>query len=113
MKSHQLHGSELLVAERAVHALASPLLDAVRVEVVPLVAGQGRNHFTHAEVAEADRTLLMVVEAHVEGARHLIECARHRLRLAGVRPSESVWGLAWGLSVKSWLFSLRALWYCS
>ena len=59
--------------------ILAPLLDALAVEVVALVAGQGRDHVGIFEGFQADHALLVLGElAPVEDARQLaqLRCVR-------------------------------------
>ena len=53
---------ECLLAERAIVVILAPLLDAMRVEIVTLVAREGCDHVSLLEWQQADDALLMLAE---------------------------------------------------
>ena len=53
------------LAQRAIVVPLKPRLDALRVKVVPLVAGQWRDLIIVLELLQTDCALLMVVETRV------------------------------------------------
>ena len=80
--SHQSRSSQLrlgqrlrikrLLAQWAIVVILTPLFDALRVEIVALVARQRRDHVRALERQQADDALLMLAELRpVEHARKL------------------------------------------
>lgn len=68
-----------LFAQRADVVFLTPLLDAVRVEVVPLVARKRRNHVIVRKRHQANDAFLVLTElGPIEYARQLAQVLRHR-----------------------------------
>ena len=73
------------LAQRAIIVIRTPLFDALRVEVVALVAGQGRDLVRALERQQADDALLVLAELRpVEHARKLPQVRARRLPLEPV-----------------------------
>ena len=53
---------EFLLAERAIAMFLTPTLNALRVEVMALVAGQGSHQVIQIEILQTDAALLFVIE---------------------------------------------------
>ena len=97
---------ECLLAERAIVVILAPLLDAIRVEIVALVAGQGRDHVSLLEWQQADDALLVLAEFRpVEYARKLAQIGGCILALESV---SVVIGLLIALFLASYGSSLAA-----
>ena len=77
--------SKWLIAERALQLLLRPILNALCMEVMPVVTGKRRHYIVNLEVTEADRAFSMLIEpCTVYHTRHFRQRHTHRPLVARV-----------------------------